>query len=128
MRPFSAPIAPEQPQSLVDQAGASSKVGPQDVQQRQAVEPVVGRLPGRTVSAGEEIASIPFVFDLPNTLRNIYGRLTTGHRTTMLAPELQSELDAVNANVMPSRGMATPYVVREPGPWYESFLSTIGPS
>lgn len=123
--PFAGEIAPEQSSELV--GGARTPAAPLDVQYRETVAPLVGRLPGRTLSAGEEIGRIPMVFDEPSNLRRVFDRLRAGLRTTLLAPELQSELDgAGRADVMPSRGMLQPYTVREPGPWYDGFLREIG--
>ena len=123
--PFAGEIAPDQSSELV--GGARTPAAPLDVQYRENVEPVVGRLPGRTVSAGDEVGRIPMIFDLPSNLRRVFDRMRSGLRTTLLAPELQGELDgAGSADVMPTRGMAQPYTVRQPGPWYDSFLREIG--
>lgn len=127
MTPLSSPIAPDQPSELVEQADLSSAQGPVDIAHREPVGPIRDTPRWRTLSAGDEIP-VPLVFDVPNRLRNIFARLgRSGHRTTLLAPELQSDIDPADATVMAAKGMSTPYVVRDSGPWYDSFLVTVGP-
>lgn len=124
MSPLTAPIAPDQPATLTAQGVESASPGPDQLQYRRPVEPTL-EVAHRTVSAGAELAAIPVTFDLPNRLRNIYDRLRGGMRTTILAPELQSEI-GLDAQVMPARGMNVPYKINEPGPWYDTFLRTVG--
>lgn len=125
-RPFEGQTAPDQ--NDVDLAGsARTAPGPDIIARREPVGPLVGRLPGITLSAGSEVAPVPQTFDLPSPLRRLFRRWQAGTRTTLLAPELQSEIDkTAGVEVMPKAGMASPYVVAQPGPWYDSFLKTIG--
>lgn len=125
-RPMTGPVAPDQPVELVA-AGHYATAGPEIVDYRQAVEPTVPVRQLRTISAGQEIGRIPAVFDLPDNLRNIYRGLRGGMKTTLLAPELQSEITfAGGASVMVPKGMNTPYQIVEPGPWYAGFVETLG--
>ena len=126
LEPFAGQTAPDQASANLS-GSARTAAGPEIIADRPAVAPLVGRLPGRTLSAGDETTPVPQTFDLPSPLRRIFSRIRSGNRTTLLAPELQSELDqAGKAEVMPARGMNAPYVVADPGPWYESYLRTIG--
>jgi hypothetical protein len=88
----------------------------------------VQQLPPRTVSAGAETVRNSRRYDLPLIGNGwAYRLLRGGIRSTMLAPELQSELDADGAaNVMPAMGMNRPTVLLPAQPWYESFSRTIG--
>jgi hypothetical protein len=123
---MSGPIAPEQPLALAS-PGSYATPGPDIVDYRQRVERTVDVRQLRTVSAGAEIGRIPMVFDLPSNLRRIFRGLRTGMKTTLLAPELQSEIMQVGgANVMVQKGMLPPYQIVEPGPWYASFTETLG--
>lgn len=124
--PLRGPIAPEQSPDLLKAGSTTAPLGPDIIVSRPAVGPIADVPSFDTFSAGTEIP-IPRTFDVPAPLRNIYGRLTGGMRTTLLAPELQSEIDITGQNnVMMPRGMTPPYVVRDAGPWYESFLKTYG--
>lgn len=124
--PLSGPVAPE-PSPAIDKPGAHAHAGPEIVDYRQAVEPTVPVRQFRTVSAGAEIGRIPMVFDLPSNLRMIYRGLRGGMKTTLLAPELQSEISIAGGNnVMVPRGMNPPYQIIEPGPWYAGFVETLG--
>jgi hypothetical protein len=126
LEPFKGDTAPDQ--NDVNLTGnARTAPGPEIIASREPVGPLVGRLPGVTISAGSEVARVPQTFDLPSPLRRLFRRWQAGTRTTLLAPELQSEIDrAAGVEVMPKAGMAAPYVVATPGPWYDSFLKTIG--
>lgn len=95
---------------------------------RQAVGANVVQLPPRTVSAGNESVKDVRRFDLP-LMRNgwAYRLLRGPMRSTMLAPELQSELDDAGAgNVMPVKRMNPAVQVLAPAPWYETYSKTIG--
>lgn len=126
MTPLSAPLAPDQPAELTAQARLSSKTGPDVVQYRDPVERTVGVPAWRSISAGAELGRMPMTFDIPNRLRDIYRGLRGAMRTTMLAPELQSEIGTTDASVMVAKGMNPPYKINEPGPWYSSFVATLG--
>jgi hypothetical protein len=95
---------------------------------REPVGSSVVQLAPRTVSAGNESTPAPVEFDLPLKRNGWAYRLMSGPmRTTILAPELQSELDeAGDANTMKRRGMTAPFTVIPPQPWYESFSKTLG--
>lgn len=88
----------------------------------------VNQLPPRTVSAGAETVTNTRRYDLPLIGNGWAYRLLRGPiRSTMLAPELQSELDDTGrANVMPVRQMTPAVQVLAPAPWYETYLKTIG--
>ena len=99
---------------------------------RQAVSSVRD-VPHRTVSAGTETANVPKTFDVPMSFA--VGRYQAwayrGWRapllSTMLAPELQSELDAAGgANTMRPRGMRTVFQVRQAEPWFTDAIQVIG--
>ena len=123
--PFSGSTAPDQPGELGSQMTTAAHAVIVDY--RDPVRPLVGRLPGRTLSAGSEIA-IPYGFDLPKPLRQLFSMIRSGNRTVLLAPELQSEIDAAgDATVLPPKGMLAPYQMIPAGPWYESFTRTVGP-
>lgn len=124
MRPLTAPVAPDQPATIPAQGRGSGAHGHRLEVNRPAVEPVV-RVPRRTITAGDQIARIPIIFDVPAPMWPRFRRWRNGMRTTLLAPELQSEIGP-DAQVMSRKGMNTPYVVVEPGPWYDSFSRTIG--
>lgn len=124
--PLSGPVAPDQDLAIAS-PGSYAKAGPDIVDYRQRVERTVDVRQLRTVSAGAEIGRIPMVFDLPSNLRMIFRGLRTGMKTTLLAPELQSEImGAGGANVMVQKGMNPPYQIVEPGPWYAAFTETLG--
>lgn len=125
MAPLTGPVAPDQPETVVAQGRRTGYHGPDIVVNREPVEPVV-RVPLMTVSAGEQIGRIPRIFDVPNPLWKRLGqRWRSGMRTTLLAPELQSEIGA-DAGVFPRKGMNYPYTVVEPEPWYTTFSREIG--
>ncbi len=122
---FSA-TAPAQEGTL--DARYATDADPSIVAATQPTGPNVQQLPPRTVSAGTETVRNTRRYDLP-LARNgwAYRLLRGGIRSTMLAPELQSELDQTGAaNVMPPMGMNRPTVLLPAQPWYESFTRTIG--
>lgn len=124
--PLFGPLAPEDDGTLDARGMADDNPG--IIAARVPTAGTVQQLPPRTVSAGSETVRNVARFDWPNARNGwAYRLIRGGLRTTMLAPELQSELDDTGkANVMPARGMTPPYVVVPPQPWYDSFTRTIG--